>query len=65
MLPLLENSLQNLKKLKPEFFSPFDNSKKLVNDSHSRLLQIFYLDRENEAAFESRAKYREADFQSI
>ena len=48
MLPQLENSLQNLKKLKPEFFSPFDNSKKLVNDSHSRLLQIFYLDRENE-----------------
>ena len=48
MLPMLEKSLQNLKKLKPEFFSPFDNSKKLVNDSHSRLLQIFYLDRENE-----------------
>ena len=24
MLPMLENSLQNLKKLKPEFFSPFD-----------------------------------------
>ena len=48
MLPMLEDSLQNLKKLKPEFFSPFDNTKKLVNDSHSRLLQIFYLDRENE-----------------
>ena len=48
MLPMLENSLQNLKRLKPEFFSPFDNTKKLVNDSHSRLLQIFYLDRENE-----------------
>lgn len=48
MLPLLENSLENLKRLKPEFFSPFDNTKKLVNDSHSKLLQIFYLDRENE-----------------
>ena len=36
------------KKLKPEFFSPFDNSKQLVSDSHSKLLQIFYLDRENE-----------------
>ncbi len=38
----------NLRKLKPEFFSPFDNSKKLVNDSHAKLLQIFYLDKENE-----------------
>jgi len=44
----LEGSLSNLKKLKPEFFSPFDDSKKLVGDSHSKLLQIFYLDRENE-----------------
>lgn len=44
----LEDSLSNLKKLKPEFFSPFDNSKQLVSDSHSKLLQIFYLDRENE-----------------
>ena len=44
----LETSLSNLKKLKPEFFSPFDNSKKLVGESHSKLLQIFYLDRENE-----------------
>ena len=44
----LEDSLSNLKKLKPEFFSPFDNSKKLVGESHSKLLQIFYLDRENE-----------------
>ncbi|MEK9773792.1 MAG: hypothetical protein VW576_09545 [Opitutae bacterium] len=44
----LESSLENLKKLKPEFFSPFDNSKKLVGESHSKLLQIFYLDRENE-----------------
>ena len=48
ILPQLEDSLQNLKRLKPEFFSPFDNTKKLVNDSHSKLLQIFYLDRENE-----------------
>ena len=44
----LEDSLSNLKRLKPEFFSPFDNSKQLVGDSHSKLLQIFYLDRENE-----------------
>jgi len=44
----LNGSLGDLKKLKPEFFSPFDNTKKLVADSHSRLLQIFYLDRENE-----------------
>jgi len=27
MLPRLEKSLQNLKRLKPEFFSPFDNTK--------------------------------------
>ncbi len=44
----LESSLANLRKLKPEFFSPFDDTKKLVGDSHSKLLQIFYLDRENE-----------------
>lgn len=44
----LESSLGNLKKLKPEFFSPFDDSKRLVGESHSKLLQIFYLDRENE-----------------
>lgn len=48
MLPKLEESLANLRKLKPEYFSPFDDSKKLVNQSHSKLLQIFYLDRENE-----------------
>ena len=48
VLPQLEGSLVSLKKLKPEFFSPFDDSKKLVNESHSKLLQIFYVDRENE-----------------
>ena len=48
ILPQLELSLLELKKLKPEFFSPFDNSKKLVSESHSQLLKIFYLDRENE-----------------
>ena len=48
VLPQLDNSLASLKKLKPEFFSPFDDSKKLVSDSHSKLLQIFYIDRENE-----------------
>ena len=30
MLPQLEESLANLKKLKPEYFTPFDDSKKLV-----------------------------------
>lgn len=48
ILPQLDESLANLKKLKPEYFSPFDDSKKLVGESHSKLLQIFYLDRENE-----------------
>ncbi len=48
ILPKLDESLSNLKRLQPELFSPFDDSKKLVNESHSKLLQIFYLDRENE-----------------
>ena len=48
LLPRLDESLDNLKRLQPESFSPFDDSKKLVNDSHAKLLQIFYLDRENE-----------------
>ena len=48
ILPKLEESLANLKKLKPEYFTPFDDSKKLVGESHSKLLQIFYVDRENE-----------------
>jgi hypothetical protein len=48
VLPQLEGSLDSLKKLKPEFFSPFDDSKQLVNESHSKLLPIFYVDRENE-----------------
>ena len=34
--------------MKPELFSPFDDTKQLVKDSHSKLLQIFYIDRENE-----------------
>jgi len=53
----LDDSLANLKKLKPEFFSPFDETKKLVSDSHAKLLQIFYLDRENE---ELLLKYHQA-----
>ena len=53
----LDASLANLKKLKPEFFSPFDDTKKLVGDSHAKLLQIFYLDRENE---ELLLKYHQA-----
>ena len=48
LLPRLDESLDNLKRLRPEFFSPFDDSKELVTNAHSRLLQIFYLDRENE-----------------
>ena len=34
--------------MKPELFSPFDDTKQLIKDSHSKLLQIFYVDRENE-----------------
>ena len=48
IIPQLEESLANLKKLKPEYFTPFDDSKKLVGESHAKLLQIFYVDRENE-----------------
>ena len=48
ILPKLEESLANLIQLKPEYFTPFDDSKKLVGESHSKLLQIFYVDRENE-----------------
>ena len=48
LLPRLDESLDNLKHLQPECFPPFDDSKKLVNDSHAKLLQIFYIDRENE-----------------
>ena len=48
ILPKLEESLAKLKKLKPEYFTPFDDSKKLVGESHAKLLQIFYVDRENE-----------------
>ena len=48
ILPKLDESLLLFKKLKPELFSPFDDTKQLVKDSHSKLLQIFYIDRENE-----------------
>ena len=48
LLTDLNHPWQISKKLKPEFFSPFDDSKKLVGESHAKLLQIFYLDRENE-----------------
>lgn len=48
LLPQLDESLARLKRLQPELFSPFDDSKKLINDAHSKLLQIFYVDRENE-----------------
>ena len=48
LLPQLDESLARLKRLQPELFSPFDDSKKLINDAHAKLLQIFYVDRENE-----------------
>ena len=48
VLPKLDESLVLFKKLKPELFDPFDDTKQLVKDSHSKLLQIFYVDRENE-----------------
>jgi hypothetical protein len=48
ILPKLDESLNLFKKLKPELFSPFDDTKQLIKDSHSKLLQIFYVDRENE-----------------
>ena len=48
LLPMLDQSLSALKQLQPEQFSPFGDCKQLVNDSHAKLMQIFYLDRENE-----------------
>ncbi len=48
MLPELELSLAELKKLQPEEFSPFGDCKELVKASHDKLMQIFYIDRENE-----------------
>ena len=48
VLPMLDQSLAALKKLQPEQFSPFGDCKELVNASHAKLMQIFYLDRENE-----------------
>ncbi|MBG30613.1 MAG: hypothetical protein CMI31_11525 [Opitutae bacterium] len=48
LLPMLDKSLADLKQLQPEHFSPFGDCKQLVNDSHAKLMQIFYLDRENE-----------------
>lgn len=48
VLPLLDESLASLKKLQPENFSPFGDCKELVNAAHAKLMQIFYLDRENE-----------------
>ena len=48
LLPMLDQSLGSLKQLQPEHFSPFGDCKELVNASHAKLMQIFYLDRENE-----------------
>ena len=48
VLPMLDQSLAALKKLQPDQFSPFGDCKELVNASHAKLMQIFYLDRENE-----------------
>ncbi len=48
LLPILDKSLEAIKKLQPELASPFGNVKDLLKSAQNKLLQILYLDRENE-----------------
>jgi hypothetical protein len=48
LLPLLDNSLVELKKLSREDFSPFGDGGNLIRKAQNKLMQIFYIDRENE-----------------
>ena len=48
LLPLLDNSLVELKKLSREDFSPFGEGGNLIRKAQNKLMQIFYIDRENE-----------------
>lgn len=48
LLPLLDTSLGELKKLSREDFSPFGDGGELIQKAQNKLMQIFYIDRENE-----------------
>jgi hypothetical protein len=48
LLPLLDNSLAELKKLSREDFSPFGQGGEFIRKAQNKLMQIFYIDRENE-----------------
>lgn len=47
-LPELDASLNRLKTLKAELISPFGNTKELIKKAQNKVLQILYLDKENE-----------------
>lgn len=48
LLPLLDHSLVALKRLRREDFSPFGDGPALMQKAQNKLLQVFYIDRENE-----------------
>ena len=48
LLPVLDQSLGELKKLNREDFSPFGEGGNLIRKAQNKLMQIFYIDRENE-----------------
>jgi hypothetical protein len=48
LLPVLDQSLVELKKLNREDFSPFGEGGNLIRKAQNKLMQIFYIDRENE-----------------
>ncbi len=48
LLPVLDESLLELKKLSREDFSPFGEGGNLIQKAQNKLMQIFYIDRENE-----------------
>jgi hypothetical protein len=48
LLPLLDASLTALKSLRRENFSPFGDGPALIQKAQNKLMQVFYIDRENE-----------------
>ncbi len=48
LLPMLDQSLEGLKSVQVELISPFGNTKALIKKAQNKLLQILYLDKENE-----------------
>jgi len=48
LLLLLDSSLISLKSLRRENFSPFGDGPALIQKAQNKLMQVFYIDRENE-----------------